>query len=38
LFCNQKRHQRKEPPPPEQYKKLINHRMNQGRWHVVRLN
>ena len=38
LFCNQKRHQRKEAPHPEQYKELIHHRMNQGRWHDLRLS
>ena len=38
LFCNQKRHKRKDAPPPEQYKELIHQRMNQGRWHDVRLN
>ncbi|MGZ8220847.1 MAG: HNH endonuclease [Methylobacter sp.] len=38
LFCNQKRHSRKEPPPPDQYKELIHQRMSQGRWHDVRLN
>ncbi|MEQ1620629.1 MAG: HNH endonuclease [Methylococcales bacterium] len=38
LFCNQKRHQRKVAPPPEQYKNLIHQRMNKGRWHDVRLN
>jgi len=38
LFCNRKRHQRKEPPHPDQYKKMIENRMSQGRWHVVRLN
>ena len=36
-FCNQKRHQRKTAPPPDQYKKLVHSRMNQGRWHDVRL-
>ena len=37
-FCNQKRHQRKEVPHPDQYKKFIHQRMSQGRWHNVRLN
>jgi hypothetical protein len=38
LFCNRKRHQRKDPPPPDQYKKMIENRIVQGRWHEVRLN
>jgi 5-methylcytosine-specific restriction endonuclease McrA len=37
-FCNQKRHKRKTPLPPDQYKQLIDRRMTQGRWHDVRLN
>lgn len=37
-FCNYNRHKRKEPLPPDQYKKLIEQRMSQGRWHAVRLN
>lgn len=38
LFCNKQRHSRKIAPPPDQYKKMIENRMAQGRWHVVRLN
>ena len=37
-FCNQNRHLRKEAPTPDKYKELIHQRMNQGRWHDVRLN
>jgi len=37
-FCNQKRHKRKEPPPPDQYKKLVHQRLSQNRWHDLRLN
>lgn len=37
-FCNQKRHQRKNPPYPDQYKKFVHQRLSQGRWHDVRLN
>ncbi|MGZ8187831.1 MAG: HNH endonuclease [Methylosarcina sp.] len=37
-FCNRKRHQRKEPLSPEQFGKLVERRMSQGRWHDVRLN
>lgn len=37
-FCNQNRHRRKEDISPQQYKKLVQNRMIQGRWHNVRLN
>jgi len=38
-FCNQKRHRgRKEIPSPDQYKNLIQRRMDKGRWHDVRLH
>lgn len=36
-FCNQQRHRRNIVPSPNQYKKLIERRMNQGRWHCIRL-
>jgi hypothetical protein len=36
-LCNQRRHRRKEPLEPDQYRKLVEHRMSQGRWHNVRL-
>jgi hypothetical protein len=36
-FCNQKRHKRKVAPDPDQFKQFIHQRMNQGRWHSVRL-
>lgn len=32
-FCNQHRDRRKNPLPPEPYKKRVNARMSQGRWH-----
>jgi HNH endonuclease len=35
--CNQRRHQRKKAPNPKEYKKLVQQRMNQGRWHSFRL-
>lgn len=31
--CNQLRHQRKNPPPPDRYKVLVQGRMRKGRWH-----
>uniref|UniRef100_UPI00402B58C3 HNH endonuclease n=1 Tax=Methylomonas sp. PHL2-19 TaxID=3438878 RepID=UPI00402B58C3 len=37
-YCNHKRHQRKNPPEPEQYRDLIQARMSQGGWHSIRLN
>ena len=37
-YCNHKRHQRKNPPDPEQYRDLIQNRMSQGGWHSIRLN
>jgi hypothetical protein len=36
-FCNRNRHQRKHPPHPNQYEKLVDQRMSQGRWHGIRL-
>lgn len=32
--CNQRRHRRKEAPPPEHYKQFVRKRMSQGRWHA----
>ncbi|MGZ8942800.1 MAG: HNH endonuclease [Methylobacter sp.] len=37
-LCNQRRHRRKELLAPDQYRKLVEQRMSQGRWHDVRLN
>jgi len=31
--CNQLRHRRKNPPPPDRYKVLVQGRMRKGRWH-----
>ncbi len=33
-FCNQGRHKRKNPLPPDRYKQLVRRRMSLGRWHV----
>ena len=32
-FCNDHRHRRKANPSPEQYKKMVQRRLNRGRWH-----
>lgn len=31
-YCNQKRHQYRKPPSPEQYKKLVTRRRAKGKW------
>lgn len=40
-FCNQKRHKRKNPLPPEKFREHIQKRLVKGKWHglgnVVRL-
>lgn len=33
LWCNQLRHRRKNPPPPDRFKALVRGRMSKGRWH-----
>ncbi|MDO9616218.1 MAG: HNH endonuclease [Pseudomonas sp.] len=35
LVCNQRRHKRKAPLSPEDYRELIQHRLSQVRWHIV---
>jgi hypothetical protein len=37
LFSNQQRHRIKIAPIPEQFKKLVQQRMSDGRWHRFRL-
>jgi hypothetical protein len=32
-YCNQLRHKRKTPPPPDRYAQLVRKRMRLGRWH-----
>lgn len=32
LFCNNARHQRKQPPSPEMYRMYVQRRMAAGRW------
>ncbi len=32
-FCNQGRHKRKTPPPPDQFKQIVSKRMGKKRWH-----
>jgi 5-methylcytosine-specific restriction endonuclease McrA len=32
-FCNELRHKRKTPLPPERYMQLVRKRMELGRWH-----
>lgn len=31
-YCNQKRHARKKPPAPTDYKRYVTERMGRGRW------
>jgi 5-methylcytosine-specific restriction endonuclease McrA len=33
-ICNRRRHQRKNAPPPEQFRQLVQKRCEKGRWHV----
>lgn len=33
VVCNQRRHKRPAPLPPEDYKGLVKRRMARGRWH-----
>jgi 5-methylcytosine-specific restriction endonuclease McrA len=35
LACNQRRHRRKQAPEPEQYRKLVQARLDKGGWHSV---
>lgn len=37
-FCNSNRHCRKKAPSPEQYKQLVQKRLNAGCWHGFILN
>ena len=37
-FCNIQRHRRENIPNPNQYKKLVQKRMNKGGWHNVKLS
>lgn len=37
VFCNTKRHQRKQPLGPPKYKALIQKRLQQGKWHPRKL-
>jgi 5-methylcytosine-specific restriction endonuclease McrA len=32
-FCNNHRHRRKTNPSPEQYKRMVQQRLDRGRWH-----
>ena len=36
LVCNQRRHKRKLVPEPEVYRVLVQKRLSQGRWHMLR--
>jgi 5-methylcytosine-specific restriction endonuclease McrA len=38
IHCNQTRHRRKQPPPPDRYKAEVQRRVKRGRWlpHQVR--
>ena len=38
LFCNKKRHQRKNPPVPLKYLAFIQRRLKQGKWHPKELH
>ncbi|WP_416347129.1 HNH endonuclease signature motif containing protein [Devosia sp.] len=31
-LCNNRRHRRKVPPAPEDYKRLVRNRISRGRW------
>ncbi|MBI4997681.1 MAG: HNH endonuclease [Rhodocyclales bacterium] len=33
LYCNTRRHKRKSPPSPEEYRLLVAERVRKGRWH-----
>ncbi|MBI2275729.1 MAG: HNH endonuclease [Dechloromonas sp.] len=32
-YCNIKRHQRKKPMPPDQYRRYVQKRLEKGGWH-----
>lgn len=34
-FCNSRRHRRKRPLPPEEYRQLVRERMAVGRWQLA---
>jgi hypothetical protein len=36
LFCNMKRHRRKDPLPPEQYRHYVAKRITKGAWHCLK--
>ena len=36
-FCNNKRHNRKVVPNPNQYQRFVQQRLDRGRWHNCRL-
>jgi 5-methylcytosine-specific restriction endonuclease McrA len=38
LFCNQTRHKRKSPLPPDRYKKLVHNRLKIGAWHGIQIH
>jgi 5-methylcytosine-specific restriction endonuclease McrA len=38
LFCNQKRHKRKNPPSPSEYAVLVEKRLERGAWNAYLLN
>ena len=33
FWCNQRRHKRKRAPDPDDYRLLVQQRLNKGRWH-----
>jgi 5-methylcytosine-specific restriction endonuclease McrA len=33
-LCNRRRHQRKNAPPPEQFRQFVQKRCEKGRWHL----
>lgn len=40
-LCKQRRHQRKSPPPPDEYRVFLQKRLAKGKWHppgVVKLH
>lgn len=34
-YCNQRRHKRKNPPPPETYRQFVRSRVQKGKWHQI---
>lgn len=37
LFCNSRRHRRKQAPSPNAYRQLVQNRLGKGRWHCMHM-